>query len=172
MKNWMTLLLLTVFMVACGQDELTRNSFQTSDSEQNSGEVSEIPDTMNEQPLEPDTSKCGDLENDECVVVSALYRHCAACHAIGNKRFIFDESYENTFEYITTVNYEGNTSWVTAIRDSIDWPGGDIPDYGLERESEKQFMPLGKKRQHMNEEEIGGQPVQQLMLEVLNRYAN
>ena len=58
-----------------------------------------------------------------------------------------------------------------AIRDSIDWVDGEIPDYGVERESEKEYMPLGKKRQHMNEEEIGGEPIQKIMLDVLNRYA-
>ncbi len=181
MKNWKMILCIAWFVVGCGETEIPRNSIQFSDnSQQTSGndglegsDELESPPTQtgDQEPINPESSQCGSLESEDCVVVSALYRHCASCHAIGNKRFIYDDSFENTLEYITNVNYEDNKSWVAAIRDSIDWEGGVMPEFGEEREDNKQYMPLGKKRDHMNEEVINGEPLQQIMMRVLNKYA-
>ena len=138
MKNLVTVILLMWFMVSCGQEELSPTSFQAQETQETSGNnQTEDNDqvtppaetsTSDQEPIEPEISKCGSLAEDDCLMVSALYRHCASCHAIGNKRFIFDDSFENTLEYITTVNYEENTIWAKSIRDSIDWVDGKIPE--------------------------------------------
>lgn len=104
------------------------------------------------------------------LTVSKLRQYCAACHAVGNVRFIRSDDDAEVWQYIyLNRSPNANKLWSENIIEVLSWPG-DVPppfDQPMDPGHNRDWMPKGAKRLSLAAKTVGGVATRKLMLQAL-----
>lgn len=104
------------------------------------------------------------------LTVSKLRQYCAACHAVGNVRFIRSDDDSEVWQYIYfNRSPNANKLWSENIIEVLSWPG-DVPppfDQPMDPGHNRDWMPKGAKRLSLAAETVDGVATRKLMLQAL-----
>lgn len=88
---------------------------------------------------------------DVAYTVGKLRTYCAACHALGDLRFINSDDDQAVWEYLFhNKSPQSKRLWSEAILDVLDWPSDAAPPFNqMKKPPSEDWMPKGKKRVYL-----------------------
>lgn len=104
---------------------------------------------------------------DVAYTVGKLRKYCAACHALGDLRFIHSDDDQVVWEFLFRgMSPQSKRPWAEAILDVLDWPGDSPPPFThLKKPPSEDWMPKGKKRLDFAADLDNGVPARRKMRE-------
>ncbi len=104
------------------------------------------------------------------LAVSKMRQFCAACHAVGNLRFIRSDDDNEIWQYIHLTRAPNSQKiWAQNIIEVLSWPS-DVPppfDQPMDPGHNRDWMPKGAKRLSLAGDAVDGQATRKLLLEAL-----
>ncbi len=126
---------------------------------------SALRDDLVQQPAPPSTLPSAPEAITPTVALEAFRSHCKACHAIGDLKFLSNETEDTLWERLFTDKVPGKERlWATAIVRVLAWPPGPPPAQTAELESGVRWMPLGSSRIKLAQSTIGGVATREALL--------
>jgi len=108
---------------------------------------------------------------DELLAAERLRTFCAACHGLGNLRFIPDQNDSHTWTYILTERSpRSGKVWAEAIAETLSWPSDTPPSSGdMLLPPERDWMPKGGKRWELAADRVNAEPTRRFILRALGK---
>lgn len=104
------------------------------------------------------------------VAIAKMRQFCAACHAVGNVRFIRSEDDHEVWQYIHLNRAPTSQKlWVEGMIEVLSWPS-DVPppfDQPMDPRHNRDWMPKGAKRLSMAGDTVEGIATRKVLLEAL-----
>ncbi len=109
----------------------------------------------------------GSAHADVAYTVGKLRKYCAACHGLGDLRFIHSDDDEVVWDFILhNPSPKSKRRWADAILDVLDWPTDNPPPFTqLKKPPSEDWMPRGKKRLDFAADYESGMPARRRMRE-------
>ncbi len=95
---------------------------------------------------------------DVAYTVGKLRTYCAACHALGELRFIHSDDDEEVWDYLFQAQAPNSKKiWAQAILEVLDWPSDAAPPFNqMMKPPDQDWMPKGKKRLNLAADSVDG----------------
>jgi len=95
---------------------------------------------------------------DVTFTVGRLRTHCAACHAVGELRFLHSDDDEEVWENLFREKAPHSQKiWAQAILEVLDWPTDAPPPFNqMMKPPDRDWMPKGKKRLNLATDTVDG----------------
>lgn len=112
------------------------------------------------------TTRAEALDGKKKFTALKLREYCAACHDLGDLRFIYDDNDDNLWKYIFTNDVPGKTKlWAQRIVEVLSWPSDQAPPA-----DQTDWMPRGIKRFDLAQDVEGGTAVRRIILDALTKF--
>lgn len=101
--------------------------------------------------------------------VGKLRSYCAACHALGELRFIRSDDDREVWKYLfeNRAPHSGKL-WADGIREVLDWPTDKAPPFDqMLHAPDRDWMPKGQKRLRLASDVENGKSSRQRLLQEL-----